>query len=957
MPQGFRKQRRTGLGHTRGTNGLNFPARTVTNAQKRIAGTLVTVVILVSLAVALGWRVSATASAGSAGFTYFGVPTDEQLKLDKVGLGMFRQPPRAVLVVIPGSSADRAGLEVGNLIHSINGIDVSDLDKLRELDRTLVTGDELIYEVERQGVRLKVPVLLESPLAVRATLVGMISSLLLGFAYLAISTFVFLMKPDSRLTFVFYVTCLVGAMVFFVGSFQDIEGMARGIFPASGFNAGPLIAFFVYAFLATLMLSLLLHLSLIFPRERPLAKKYPSVIHALYFLPFIPTLSLAVVLGMIALLASIKARWALTPSSVGLVLIPLAALIWLYFRGRKEGRSGNFVLRHALAFTLSLIVALAGVFGLLINTLSRETVTLVFMFVGGFTMLWVMVAGVVYSILTCGMLIMSYRESGVEEKRQVRWPLWGTIVTLGATAAIAIGYMVAMNISPLLVGRFPNFAQAVSLAIKFLFLLIPISFAFGILKYRLMEIDVIIKKTLIYGIVTGVVVVLYLALVGGLGTVLVQYAGVKNQTITVVSTLVIAALFIPVRSRVQKLVDRRFFRRRFDYPATLATLDEKMPHLGELEAQARFAAERLQQAAQTRSVTVFVKEPGEPFAPTASIGLPDGRVEKTRLNFTVDQLQGDPVVPIDSLKVESDEVAKLEHLDASLVVMVISRGEPVGVMTVGPKLSREAFDDEDRDFFVGVASRLAEAIDLQRDRKQTAESRQAADIQQALLPSVIPQIPGFSIAGMSLPARAVGGDYYDVLALDDETVMVCIADVCGKGMTAALMMSGLQSAVRSLAEPDSSPSQTVNRIRKVVCSNLSGGKFITFFYGLLDSSSSSFRYTNAGHNAPVLVRESGQVERLKEGGGILGRLLMNTPLNEGEIRLNAGDRLVLFTDGVSEARNLEEEEMGEDRLTDLIAQSSAANAEELRIEILEAVREFSGGNFHDDVTLAVVMVH
>lgn len=929
----------------------------MTVRQKRIAGAVLAAILLVGLVAGLVWRVGAVSAAGSAGFTYFGVPTEEQKRMQDAGVGLFVQPTRSVMAVIPGGPAARAGIAPGDLVRSINGVDVAELKAVEALEKSAKAGDVLRYQLEREGKPIAASIRLESSLNTPAVLIGMISSLLLGFAYLTIGTLVYLIKPDSRLTFIFSATCLVGAMMFFVGSFQDIEGMARGILPASGFNQSAIIVFFLYLTLAIITASLLLHLSLIFPRERPIGKRYPGIITAIYILPFTPLLAL---LGMFAIIAILRVAdlRSVTPVASGIVIAAgLGYGVHRVLKSRKAHPGDNLFLRNLSVLTLCFLAVLAGVLGLALSLLPRETAMVLFMVYGGSMMLWIMGAGVVYALLTCGSLIMSYRESSVDQKRQVRWPLWGTALTLGVTAVISVAYIVLMNAWPFIIARYPAISLAISFSVKLLFLLIPVSFAFGILKYRLMDIDVIIKKTLIYGIVTGIVVIIYLGLVGGLGTILVQYAGVQNQTMTVISTLTIAALFIPVRNRVQTIVDRKFFRRRYDYPATLQQIDERVPRMSELSEQLQFAAERLQQAVQTRSVAIFLKEPGEPFAPVASVGLRDERVERTKLNIAPQQLQAADVATIADLDTDEDEQEKLRSLGAARIVRIHSKGEPIGLITLGPKLNREEFDEEDHAFFVDVASRAAEAIDVQRDRKQAAESRQAADIQQALLPSVIPQLEGFSIAGMSLPARAVGGDYYDVLSLDDKSVVVCIADVCGKGMTAALMMSGLQSAVRSLAEPGSSPAETVTRIRRVVCSNLSGGKFITFFYGILDGATGTFRYTNAGHNAPVLARADGSVVRLKEGGGILGRLLMNTPLSEGEVTLSAGDRLVLFTDGVSEARNLEEDELGEDRVAELIVKSRAEDAEALRIEILEAVREFSGGNLHDDVTLAVVVAH
>jgi sigma-B regulation protein RsbU (phosphoserine phosphatase) len=211
------------------------------------------------------------------------------------------------------------------------------------------------------------------------------------------------------------------------------------------------------------------------------------------------------------------------------------------------------------------------------------------------------------------------------------------------------------------------------------------------------------------------------------------------------------------------------------------------------------------------------------------------------------------------------------------------------------------------------------------------------------------------ISGSWRPARIVGGDYFDVFSFSERRVGLCIADVSGKGMPAALLMSNLQAVVKALASENTSPKDLVEKVNRVMCSNTTEAKFITLFYGLLDVDGKTLRYANAGHNAPILTRKDGAQVRLEEGGLILG-IFQERSYEEGEIELRPGDRLVMFTDGLSEAVDGEGEEFGEERVVELSRCARQLSAEALRRRLLERVTEFCAGGFDDDATLLVVAV-
>jgi phosphoserine phosphatase RsbU/P len=239
--------------------------------------------------------------------------------------------------------------------------------------------------------------------------------------------------------------------------------------------------------------------------------------------------------------------------------------------------------------------------------------------------------------------------------------------------------------------------------------------------------------------------------------------------------------------------------------------------------------------------------------------------------------------------------------------------------------------------------------------QQEQEVAEARAIQQGLLPKTIPQRQACEIAGAWQPAQSVGGDYYDVLAFDDTTLGLCIADVAGKGLPAALLMSNLQAAVRGLASPWLPPDGLCARLNSLVCHNTATDRFITFFYAHLDGPARLLRYTNAGHNAPILLRRDGSHERLYAGGGVLG-VFPHQVFSTGSAQLAAGDRVLLFTDGVTEACDPDGEEFGDARLLQLLQQHRASSPTALQEKILAATGEFCRGHWHDDATLLVLAV-
>jgi phosphoserine phosphatase RsbU/P len=250
---------------------------------------------------------------------------------------------------------------------------------------------------------------------------------------------------------------------------------------------------------------------------------------------------------------------------------------------------------------------------------------------------------------------------------------------------------------------------------------------------------------------------------------------------------------------------------------------------------------------------------------------------------------------------------------------------------------------------------LQQAINLETVQREvdTEELKQACDIQRGLLPKEIPQLPEFAIAGAWEPARVVGGDYYDVIRLSKNKLAVCIADVAGKGISAALLMANVQAAVRAFAAEYIPPSRVCTQLNSVLCTNTAAERFVTLFYGVLDAKTRTLQYTNAGHLRPLLIRENGRVIHLENDGALLG-VFPIWKYEDSAVQLERGDLLVLFTDGITEATAPGGEEFGEERLIAATKTGREHPLQGLQLDVLGNVREFCNSKMSDDATLLMI---
>jgi sigma-B regulation protein RsbU (phosphoserine phosphatase) len=312
------------------------------------------------------------------------------------------------------------------------------------------------------------------------------------------------------------------------------------------------------------------------------------------------------------------------------------------------------------------------------------------------------------------------------------------------------------------------------------------------------------------------------------------------------------------------------------------------------------------------------------------------------------------------------EIATLEATGARLGVALRTNKEVLGILLVGPPTGREQYSRAEKRVLRGCADQFALLVENARltDRmvqqeKVLRDLALAAEVQKRLLPRQGLETAMASLTGLNLPARSVGGDYYDFLDLGADHTGIALADVAGKGIPAALIMSVVQASLRVISsEPDIELPQLAAKMNYFLYQSTGPNSYATFFYAQLDQHTRELRYVNAGHNAPYLLRAGGDspVEELTTGGTIIG-MFPQTRYEEGTLALNTGDVLIVFTDGVTEALNPADEEFGEDRLKDLLRTVGPLPVEEMSARITQELKDWiQDAAQYDDLTFVLLKV-
>src|ERR671912_2711187 len=334
------------------------------------------------------------------------------------------------------------------------------------------------------------------------------------------------------------------------------------------------------------------------------------------------------------------------------------------------------------------------------------------------------------------------------------------------------------------------------------------------------------------------------------------------------------------------------------------------------------------------------------------------------------------VVEIDKLDLDSPALAAMKEAGVKLVVPLVSQGELIGILNLGPRLSQQEYSADDRKLLSDLATQTAPAVrvaQLVRHQQQEAQERERIEqelrvarlIQQTLLPKQVPDLEGYKLAAYYQPAREVGGDFYDFLDLEDGHLGLVVGDVTDKGVPAAIVMATTRTMLRASAQRLDSPGEVLKRVNDVIVRDIPPNMFITCLYAILNLNSGLLRYANAGHDLPYRRRsststssststEAGGAEELRATGMPLG-LLPGMSYEEKEIVLERGDSVLFYSDGLVEAHDPHREMFGFPRLQGLVAGHRSGGAAMVNFLLSELAR-FTGeeGEQEDDITLVTL---
>jgi sigma-B regulation protein RsbU (phosphoserine phosphatase) len=632
---------------------------------------------------------------------------------------------------------------------------------------------------------------------------------------------------------------------------------------------------------------------------------------------------------------------------------------------------------------------------------------------------------VAYVVAGVASLLLNYRQSSRQSRRKMRVVVAGCVVGfLPSLVMMAIYFYGPTRLDETLF-------RWVSAGSIIAFLVFPGAFAYAIVRHRVIPVHLIIRRGVRYVFVSQGSVVLEAVTVGVALTLFLNYiftylrpsSGLVIGVASGVFAVVIWNLTRAVHHRIiAPAIDRRFFRRAYNAQQILADLGQSLRLVTDVRELTQRVAARVQDALQPENVSVFLRddETGDYTCAISSHHIDAGRITLhggadlvlPRGAFTVRRLSETPQpLVVDfrdpqswaSILLSSElelsvsrrrESETLREVNSSLLVPVATKSELLGVLSLGPRLGDLPYSREDRQVLMAVALQTAFAIDNARLLKRKVEEERlrreidmATEVQRRLFPESPPRLATLELAGVCHPARGVGGDYYDFILLEGGRVGVAVADVAGKGIAAALLMSTVQASLRSRADGvDDRLTDLVSTMNRLLNRSTGPAAYASFFYALFDERTRALTYVNAGHNPPLLVRaargaqgEAGEARRaavggadglgvalsgevelgasyLSRGGPVIG-LFESFVYEQETIPLETGDLVVAYTDGVTEALNPRGEEFGETRLEGVVRSLADLPAQELMEQVIEHLRDWCrDAPQHDDVTLVVLKV-
>jgi sigma-B regulation protein RsbU (phosphoserine phosphatase) len=568
---------------------------------------------------------------------------------------------------------------------------------------------------------------------------------------------------------------------------------------------------------------------------------------------------------------------------------------------------------------------------------------------------------VVYILLGIWILARaSKRLSSVLRKRQLRLILFG--LKFGGLSIIS-GWMSLFVLA--LLTKWQHFLSWIVLPYFLLShiggLIIPFTFLNSFFHKKLLETENALKRKLRYIIATVILFLSYICVAYIIGKLIIENFHLQDPSLIIIFVLLIATTFYPLNNRIQIWLERKFYPEKTKYQEALKDFVRELTGAIEGVYLLEKLSKWIEKVMRIRPVIAFAIGGGVdqeiPF-------YPDRKNSVTKHIKDGSNFFWDEIIDENKHQINQKEKRWVQKNSVSITIPMISYGKLVGVLNVGQKSNKEDFSGTDLEIIkeaslhtaIALQNVILQAESLEKKRLDK-ELQVARDIQAQLLPQEIPRVKGLQVYGKMRPCFEVGGDYFDMILIDENKMVLAVGDVSGKGAGAALLMANLQAGLRSALRFSRSLPDILFEINNIVNQNTNSAQFITFFVGIWDYLSQTFQYVNAGHNPPLLLKSDEQEVNLLSPTGMVLGVLPDVEFSSEQVKLFPGDVLAIYTDGIEETFNPQQEEFGVERITQILVRDKHLDPEKITDNLFRKVEEFSEGTpTHDDSTIIIAKV-
>jgi serine phosphatase RsbU (regulator of sigma subunit) len=504
----------------------------------------------------------------------------------------------------------------------------------------------------------------------------------------------------------------------------------------------------------------------------------------------------------------------------------------------------------------------------------------------------------------------------------------------------------------------------------------PLLLAYAIVRHRLMDTGFIIRRGVAYALVSGFVIAIYFLIVVGLGQLVLNLTGTTSQLITIFATLLIAAIFNPVKNQIQAFVERRFFADRYYYREAARELRHHLVNVVDLDKLTELLLSFFsRQMKITKVALLWNMSENSTFEIRESRGF-NGRcdVQFSKEDFVIGRLRSKQrLIDLTAVRdatpgLSESERSQWSRLETELALPLFAKGKLNGFVSLGLKDEDEPYYKEDIDLLEALGDQINISLEnallteeLREQERLRKELEVARRIQLSSLPQQDPQIEGLDISGMSKPAMEVGGDYYDYIRLADKRFGVVVGDVSGKGTSAALYMSQLKGILKTASGYHTSLKKLISEVNNITCENIEEQSFITMACAVFDVRKQKMNLVRAGH-LPVMYyspdeQKCTHLTPRGIGVGLATGELFEKELQELTVKFNPGDIFLFYSDGVTEATDELGNEYTIEMIEKLVRACSCESAAQIRELLMSEVEAFAGSSRQrDDMTIVVVKI-